>query len=510
MSIKLEIHPSSSSLDLLGPPDTSSAYSLSGHISLSLACCSSYSLFERQRAVRILLRSLVITFEGQAELITQEATYSAIRLCTISKELVSKTTIELSNDGHEDREGPSVWHIMFDLPIPGWLPASDLYGDCRQGISGTQYNLYASARFSSVDSLGPSWVSALCPPFFPRNNVLHAEHRKIMLNRFSFPAHKPAYYSVSLTAGGLSPKDNPHPVPADIISKVELLASVPDGISLDQEKFPFSLSIRTSSLSESQAAKLHIAQFSLELHQNDQYSSAANAYAARYPVPSQKNQPPTKCLREAHPLHSLYDIGLLGSPGSFTVDDTHSLLPGYDRIDIPLDTADYSSKCARGMHPARWLTMETKVPFTRSLFRSKEGTLDWTGSPHLRETSQGPFFSVSHTLRVIVTITYDDEGDNDNDNGKNPPTSFLAFVLPLNFIRLRPAARTASPQPESRVPSSDAPATLPTTMPPSQTYGVPELPAYSQLFYPNGDVRYDDSIPLPRYTPPSPSDPLPT
>ena len=247
-----------------------SAYSLSGHISLSLTC--SNSLFERQRAVRILLRSLVITFEGQAELVTQEATYSAIRLCTVSKELVSKATIELSNEGHQNGEGPCVWHIMFDLPIPGWLPASDLYGDCRQGFSGTQYNLYASARFSNVDSLGPSWVSALCPPFFPRNNVLQAESRRIMLKRFAFPANKPAYYSVSLTAGGLSPEDNPHPVPADIISKLELLASVPDGISLDQEKFPFSLSIRTSSLSESEAAKLHVTQFSLELQQNDQYS----------------------------------------------------------------------------------------------------------------------------------------------------------------------------------------------------------------------------------------------
>jgi hypothetical protein len=199
-----------------------------------------------------------------------------MRLCTISKELVSKTTIELSNEGHEGDgggEGPSVWHIMFDLPIPGWLPASDLYGDCRQGFSGTQYNLFASARFSNVDSHGgPSWVSALCPPFFPRNNVLHADRRRIMLNRFALPAQRPAYYSVSLTAGGLSPEDNPHPVPADIISKIELLASVPDRISLDQEKFPFSLSIRTSSLSESEAAKLHVTQFSLELQQNDQYS----------------------------------------------------------------------------------------------------------------------------------------------------------------------------------------------------------------------------------------------
>jgi len=147
--------------------------------------------------------------------------------------------------------------------------------------------------------------------------------------------------------------------------------------------------------------------------------------------------------------------------------------------------------------------MEAKVPFARSLLRSKEGALDWTGSPRLRETSKGPFFSVSHSLRVIVTLTYDDGDDDNNDNEKPLPTSFLAFVLPLKFVRLRPAARTPSPHPQSPVSPSDTPAVvIPTTTPPSQTYSVPELPAYSQLFYPNGDVRHDDSIPLPRYTPP--------
>lgn len=250
--------------------ESRSAYSLSGHISLSLT--SSHSIFERRRAIRILLRSLVITFEGQAELITQEASYSAIRLCTISKELVSKTAIELSSEGDEDGEGPCTWHVMFDLPIPGWLPASDLYGDCRQGFSGTQYNLFASARFTNADAFGPSWVSALCPPFFPRNNVLHAERRRIMLNRFALPSRSSTFYSITPTSAVPRPEDNPHPVPADIISKVEMLASVPASVSLDQEKFPFSLSIRTSALSESEAAKLRVAHFSLELQQVDQYS----------------------------------------------------------------------------------------------------------------------------------------------------------------------------------------------------------------------------------------------
>jgi len=234
---------------------------------------SSHSLFERRRAIRILLRSLVITFEGQAELVTEEAGYSSLRLCAISKELVLKAAIELSNEGLEDGEGPCTWQVMFDLPIPGWLPASDLYGDCRQGFSGTQYNLYASARFTNAEAFGPSWVSTLCPPFFPRNNVLHAERRRIMLNRFALPApHSPTFYSISPTSEAPRVEDNPHPIPADVISKVELFASVPESISLDQERFPFTLSIRTPSLSESQASKLHVSQFSLELQQVDQYS----------------------------------------------------------------------------------------------------------------------------------------------------------------------------------------------------------------------------------------------
>jgi hypothetical protein len=170
-------------------------------------------------------------------------------------------------------------------------------------------------------------------------------------------------------------------------------------------------------------------------------------------------------------------------------------------VDIPLDAADQVRKCAEGMHPTRWLTMETHVPFTRSLLRHKECDLEWAGTPRLRETSQSPFFSVKHSLRVVVTLSYADG----NENG--PCTSYLAFTLPLSFVRLRGMSRACSPHPHSRVSSADAPA-LPTTISPSQPYNVPELPAYSQLFYSNGDVRHDDSIPLPLYTP-SP-DPLPT
>jgi len=245
-----------------------------------LSLPSSKSRFERRRAARILLRSLVITFEGQAELVMQEAGYSAVRLCSISKELVSKTTVELSNEGDEDGEQHCAWHVTFDLLVPGWLPASDQYGDCRQGYSGTQYNLYATAKYTNMEETSltsSSWVSALCTPFSSKTKVVHAEQCGITLNRFAFPlpssaSQIPAFFSVTSNTEALGPEDNPHPIPKDIVSKIELLASVPEHISLDDEKFPFAISIRASSLSESEAAKIRVEHMSLELQQVDEYT----------------------------------------------------------------------------------------------------------------------------------------------------------------------------------------------------------------------------------------------
>ena len=213
-------------------------------------------------------------------MIAQDAAYSALRLCSISKELVSKTIIELSNEGGNDGEQSFTWRVMFGLAIPGWLPASDQYGDCQLGFSGTQYNLYATAKFQNAGATsGLSWVSSYIP-FLSRNEVrvVHAERYGITLNRLAFPLPSsapqiPAFFDVTPNAEAQRPEDNPHPIPADIVSKFEMLASVPEHISLDDEKFQFALSLRAPSLSESEAAKLRVSHMSLELQQVDEYTS---------------------------------------------------------------------------------------------------------------------------------------------------------------------------------------------------------------------------------------------
>ena len=209
---------------------------------------------------------------------TPDAGYFATRLCSVSKELVPKTSVELSNEAIEDGDTPCTWHVMFDLPIPGWLPASDSYGDCRQGFSGTQYTLHATLNYTNLEeTCGPSWLSSICTPFSLKTKVVHAEAFKVLVNRFAFPppsasaSYPPTFYSIALEDRASHPGANSNPILTDIISKIELLASVPEHISVDEHKFSFVLCIRAPSLSESEASKLCVTHVSLEPQQIEQY-----------------------------------------------------------------------------------------------------------------------------------------------------------------------------------------------------------------------------------------------
>lgn len=88
-------------------PSPSSAYSLSGHISISLS--SPFSLFESRRTARLLLQSISLTFEGQSEVFTPNTGYSSLRLCAVTRELAPSVPIQLSNQGHEDSSEPCMF-----------------------------------------------------------------------------------------------------------------------------------------------------------------------------------------------------------------------------------------------------------------------------------------------------------------------------------------------------------------------------------------------------------------
>jgi hypothetical protein len=144
-------------------------------------------------------------------------------------------------------------------------------------VSGTQYNLYATMKYvnAAEDAQGPIWLSALCSPFSSRNKVAQARPCPVTLNRFALPpraaSYRPSFYSVRATGQEVRSEGQRQPIPEDIISKIEMLASIPECVSVDGERFPFSLSVRTPSLSDDRASKLRVSHLSLHLQQIDQY-----------------------------------------------------------------------------------------------------------------------------------------------------------------------------------------------------------------------------------------------
>lgn len=203
-------------------------------------------------------------------------------------------------------------------------------------------------------------------------------------------------------------------------------------------------------------------------------------------------------MRDAHPIHALYDVGLLATPTRFSVEEAHSILPGHKKVDLHLGKTENALKCAEGMHPTKWLKMTVRVPFAQ-MFSECKDRIPGLGTPRLRTTSHGPLFSVKHSMRFAVKFSYH------GADGNSPATSSISYSLPLDFVRLRSAARTNTHSLPSQLPlersSSADPPALPVIVPPVNPYNVPELPAYSQLFHPNGDVKRDDRVPLPLYTP---------
>ncbi|KAG9019554.1 hypothetical protein FRB90_000462 [Tulasnella sp. 427] len=160
MPFTLDIIPHVPSLDMYGSARSSTAYSLSGEIVLTLtSSSSSSSLFggsstgspasgPSSRPTTIYLSSLNITFEGRTEILSHNCGYAPFRLCQVEKDLVSASSsdgkpIALSNKGQKN--GVMRWKMTFDLAIPGWLPPSSQFDE--QG-SGTSYALYANAKFS--------------------------------------------------------------------------------------------------------------------------------------------------------------------------------------------------------------------------------------------------------------------------------------------------------------------------------------------------------------------------
>jgi hypothetical protein len=207
--------------------------------------------------------------------------YVPVRLCSLTRELLPSGVVELHNKGHEDSDIPCTWDIVFNLALPGWLPATSMFGEVH---AGTRYTLFATASFIHVDdhshSVGKSWFSALCSPLRFRTREVHAKECHIMINRFTTPPTVPASptslfpmlnYMVDAKAENENAMRDPTLVPLDVLSKIKVLVSIPEHVSMDDSSIPFVLRLRTMDLDDSECKRLQITGFSVELEQSEHY-----------------------------------------------------------------------------------------------------------------------------------------------------------------------------------------------------------------------------------------------
>ncbi|KZV85527.1 hypothetical protein EXIGLDRAFT_775475 [Exidia glandulosa HHB12029] len=506
MSVSIQIVPLSPSVDIHGSPEAglSTAYSLSGHVLISLA--SPVAFFDsRPRPTRMLLSSLELTFEGKSEYISDPSGYVAARIISLTKELLPDgQPIELTNEGHEDSASPSTWQVVFNLALPGWIPCSTIYGS--DDLSNVSYGLHCRATYSHIEddhgnlALWKPWkLASLCTAALrTRNKTAHAQPTPIYINRVSTTASSFAHYSIRVNA--LEGTLEPNAVPAAILSNIQVLASIPTQLSTTASDVPVSLRIRSTN-DPDVTARIRINSFHIDLEQHEKYqTSRSHSYAAAFPIPRSAQQPPSRPLLDPHPLETLYSLGLMCCPESADsalayrswsivpadqpllfrlheravdsedddddgedaaphsgriVQDSTSPTPqglilesdGWHKISVrmPLNSAPIASTCAQTFFDDDDFASAGANYYAPEPKAVAEKGLKApeSHSPRriVRPTYDSPFFKVRHDARIVVTCSY-------RDSPEGPEyQSEVKFSLPLKFVCTLPAelARAESP-----------------------------------------------------------------
>lgn len=130
-----------------------------------------------------------------------------------------------------------------------------------------------------------------------------------------------------------------------------------------------------------------------------------------------------------------------------------------------------------------------KVSSRGSMARDKgEPLRGWAGDCIFRETGLSPLFTVRHEVRVTLSCTYDVEGD-----PLNRVSARLRFTVPILFSHV--SKRPPVPELTHTLPSRSTSSCSVSTTSSMSSYYARTLPAYSQLFEPNGDRKIDYSLP---------------
>ncbi|KAI0374665.1 hypothetical protein BV20DRAFT_1032769 [Pilatotrama ljubarskyi] len=504
------------SVDMYGEPDKNSAYSLSGHVEVKLTPPASVLYDPPATEERFMLESLVLTFEGQSELLTPQTGYGACRLVKFSQELIQGGPIEIGHFWDQNLRDPQRWLITFNLAIPGWLPpsCSTSYGNGVREEQEVSYRLTAKATYRDMRPGSSKPLRFMCSSYssLPSTQIATSPPASVKINRFTLPpphhhldtSEFPNFPFHSIEYAG-SIKGSSSQIPADVLSKLRVLAYLPEHIPLECESFPLFIRLRPEGLTADERKRLRLPKFSITATQMEVLrTSMSSKYAAKWPVPPELEQPPKKPLRSRRGDVREYECGLLlSAPSHSTCKPTYSILPrefpdhfdlqGSDKPGGAFDDAAFDD-------PNTWIQMRLDVPF-RDVFVDEKYLehFEELPVPKLRPTECGPMLTVLHNLDIALHCTYDTSES--GDAGAEPAADELRLTLPLNFVRV--------PNGDAHLPivelMSSSRSISPTSIAESATFPPPSLPyaqalpAYNQLYYSNGTLR-EDPTPLPRYT----------
>jgi hypothetical protein len=253
----------------------SSAYSLSGHISITL-----HPPKLRRKTMRYLLQSLVVTFDGQTELVTPDTGYTPYRICSVTKELAPQNPLfELSNESFEVSGKPCVWNVIFDLAIPGWLPSSS-FEDNENAPIAVRYALHATATFVNLEQAeSTSYLACFASPiarsffpsFFPSPRTAQAKRCDIEIARVMAPTDSSIPFVAYTVDSELTGEDVTGRIPSEILSKIAITASVPEYVDMRSNSFELRLRMRTCGLEPPHRERLRLTNFMVDIQQLEEY-----------------------------------------------------------------------------------------------------------------------------------------------------------------------------------------------------------------------------------------------
>lgn len=189
----------------------------------------------------------------------------------------------LSTDGRDDGK-TAVWNFVFDIPIPGWLPATSTFGSDLHGATGTRYSLYAEARFASFgEGHARGWsIAALCSSISSRDRVVHAKRSVIEVVRYTQPEVEfdpdtgklfgdMTYVIDSHSDRPVRMNGDVTRIPEEILRKIEVLATVPETVATDADDLKLAVRLRASGLPLEQQRRLRLTDFEIKLTQTEHY-----------------------------------------------------------------------------------------------------------------------------------------------------------------------------------------------------------------------------------------------